>query len=154
MRRASWNPELAGNVAGRWWRGVWGWGGEWWYGWGWGLFSRRMRRRMRWRRKIPLTLFLSDDTMFKVAAGSWTNQDQKRLVRFCHSIKYSNRDEWNFLEKCNLTRQQVCITHISLTVKLWKGRDLQYLCNFLFHAWSAIGASRIHLLKTFVFVQK
>ena len=51
------------------------------------FFSRRMRRRMRWSRTIPLTLFLSDkrgvimlrpdhvDTMFKVAAGSWTNQD-------------------------------------------------------------------------------
>ena len=61
------------------------------------------------------------DTMFKVAAGPWTNQDQKRLVRFCHAIKYRNRDEWDFLEKCNLTRQKVCITHISLTDKLWKG---------------------------------
>ena len=143
MRRASWNPELAGNVAGRWWRGVWRWGGEWWYGWGyfllkgglggWKFFSRQMRRRMRRIRTIPLTLFYriwgglmmlrADhvDTMFKVAPGSCANQDQKRLVRFCHSIKYRNRDEWDFLEKCNLTRQKVCIIHISLTVKLWKG---------------------------------
>ena len=70
------------------------------------FFSRRMRRRMRWsREQFPRPSFCrirgrvmmlrADhvDTMLKVAAGSWANQDQKRLVRFCHAIKYRNRDE-------------------------------------------------------------